>query len=146
MSATSSTTPTLQKAQSFFDAYDRHDVEAMLGHLSDDAEIRYVPMGDQGRGPAREVGRAIWSGLIDAFPDLRIHVESMFGDDRHVAAEVVIGGTQRKDFAGIRNQGRHYDLPHAFLLTLTDGGRITLIACYWDNASFYGQLGATPPA
>lgn len=146
MSATSSATPALHTAQSFFDAYDHHDVDAMLSFCSDDAELRYVPMGDQGRGPIRDVGRAIWSGLIDAFPDLRIRVESMFGDDRHVAAEVVIGGTQQKDFADIPNKGRHYDLPHAFLLTLDDGSRITRITCYWDNASFYSQLGATPPA
>jgi hypothetical protein len=60
-----------------------------------------------------------------------------------VAAEVVIGGTQRKDFLQIRNQGKHYDLPHAFLLKINDKDLITEIACYWDNASFYLQLGKT---
>jgi steroid delta-isomerase-like uncharacterized protein len=100
-------------------------------------------MGDRGRGPANEVGRSIWSGLIDAFPDLRVEPQSMFGDDSHVAAEVLIGGTQQKDFLDIPNRGHRYQLPHAFILGFDDGG-ITQITAYWDNLSFYTQLGATP--
>jgi steroid delta-isomerase-like uncharacterized protein len=145
MSATTATAA-VQVAQSFFDAYDHHDVDAMLARCADDAQLRYVPLGEQGRGPIRDVGQAFWRGLIDAFPDLSVRMESGFGDERHVAAEVVIGGTQRKDFFDIPSQGRRYDLPHAFLLALDDGGRIAEVACYWDNASFYGQLGAVPPA
>jgi len=57
-------------------------------------------------------------------------VQSIFGDERDVAAEVNIGGTQRKDFLGIHNRGRHYELPHAFLLRLNDQRKIGLItAC-----------------
>ena len=70
-------------------------------------------------------------------------VQLVFGDERHAAAEVTIGGTQRKDFLQIPSRGRHYELPHAFLLRLDDRGQITEIAAYWDNASFYSQLGKT---
>jgi steroid delta-isomerase-like uncharacterized protein len=89
------------------------------------------------------VGKAIWSGLLDAFPDLAVRVQSAFGDEHNVAAEVLIGGTQRKDFFGIPSKGKHYDLPHAFLLEVDDSDRITRITSYWDNASFYLQLGKT---
>src|SRR5690348_5599851 len=81
-------------ARSFFAAYNHHDVNRMLAECSDDAQVRYVPMGDQGTGPARDVGKNLWSGLIDAFPDLSVTVPNVFGDDRNMAAEVVIGGTQ----------------------------------------------------
>jgi predicted ester cyclase len=106
--AKSSTSP-IDVARSFFAAYNAHDVERMVAACSEDAGLRYVPMGSQGRGNARELGKSIWSGRIDAFPDLAVTVESIFGDERNVAAEVVIGGTQQKDFLQIRSQGRHYD-------------------------------------
>ena len=89
------------------------------------------------------VGRRIWSGLIEAFPDLSVKVRSMFGNKTDAAAEVMIGGTQQKDFMQIRNSGKRYDLPHAFLLRMNDRGLIGELAAYWDNASFYMQLGKT---
>jgi steroid delta-isomerase-like uncharacterized protein len=140
--AVTNATP-IDTARSFFEAYNSHDVNRMLTFCADNAQLRYVPMENQGEGKAREVGKKIWSGLIDAFPDLRVVVDSIFGDDRNVAAEVVIGGTQQKDFLQIRNQGKQYELPHAFLLRVDNGGLITSITAYWDNASFYRQLGKT---
>jgi steroid delta-isomerase-like uncharacterized protein len=129
--------------RSFFAAYNAHDVKQMLAACTENAQLRYVPMGSEGEGKVRDVGKTIWSGLIDAFPDLKVTTHSVFSDGRNVAAEVMIGGTQQKDFLQIRNQGKHYDLPHAFLLELTESGRIDRITCYWDNASFYLQLGKT---
>jgi steroid delta-isomerase-like uncharacterized protein len=143
--AATSTNPAgaVEAARSFFDADNAHDVGRMVAACSQDARLRYLPMGDHGDGKAVEVGQSIWSGLIDAFPDLKVTVQSVFGDDRNAAAEVVIGGTQHKHFFQITNRGKHYELPHAFLLRLDDRGRITDIAAYWDNASFYSQLGKT---
>jgi steroid delta-isomerase-like uncharacterized protein len=143
--AATPTNPTgaIDVARSFFAAYNAHDVGRMVAACSEDARLRYVPMGAQGQGKARGVGKAIWSGLIDAFPDLTVTVQSAFGDERNAAAEVTIGGTQRKDFLQIPSRGKHYELPHAFLLSLDDRGLITDIAAYWDNASFYSQLGKT---
>jgi steroid delta-isomerase-like uncharacterized protein len=133
----------IDTARSFFEAYNSHDVNRMLTFCADNAQVRYVPMGNQVEGKAWEVGKKFWSGLIDAFPDLRVVVDSIFGDGRNIAAEVVIGGTQRKDFLQIPNQGKHFDLPHAFLLQVDNGSLITSITAYWDNASFYRQVGKT---
>jgi steroid delta-isomerase-like uncharacterized protein len=141
---TTSRNSSIDVARSFFSAYNQHNVKQMLQYCSEDAELRYVPMGSKGQGRVREVGKQIWSGLIDAFPDLHVTPESLFGDPQNVAAEVVIGGTQRKDFLDIRSQGRHYELPHAFILRLDDQGLIRAITAYWDNVSFYSQLGVEP--
>jgi steroid delta-isomerase-like uncharacterized protein len=141
MSMTATADTAVDVVRSFFAAYNAHDVNRMVAACSADAQLRYVPMGRQGQGPIREIGKNFWSGLIDAFPDLAVEVESAFGDERNVAAEVMIGGTQRKDFLGIRNQGKHYDLPHAFLVKLNRESLITEVACYWDNVTFYSQLG-----
>ena len=51
-----------------------------------------------------------------------------------VAAEVMIGGTQRKDLVygqvRIPSQGKHYELPHVFLLQANESGLITEVAAY----------------
>ena len=130
----------LDIARSFFTAYAQHDINRMLEAFSEDAELRYPPLGPQGEGRARDLGKQIWTDLIDTFPDLHVKVQSMFGDEGNVAAEVLIGGTQSKDFHDIHNQGRHYEVPIAFLLRI-DKGLIAEIAAYWDNMSFYSQLG-----
>ena len=82
------TITSIDVARSFFAAYDAHDVDRMIAACREDARLRYVPMGDHGLGEVREVGRAIWSGILDAFPDLAVTVQSAFGDERNVAAEV----------------------------------------------------------
>jgi hypothetical protein len=55
---------------------------------------------------------------------------SVLDISRELAAEIVIGGTQRKDFLQIPNQGKHYEVPHAFLLEVTSAGVITSITAY----------------
>ena len=145
MPATANASNAINAARSFFAAYDKHNVDRMVAACNENAELRYVPMGGQGRGKVRELGKAIWVTLIDALPDLHVTVQSMFGDGRNIAAEVMIGGTQRKDLAfgqiRIPSQGKHYELPHVFLLQANESGLITEVAAYWDNASFYSQLG-----
>ena len=135
----------INTARSFFAAYDSHDVDKMVAACNENAKLRYMPMGSQGRGKVRELGKAIWPCFIDALPDLHVTVQSMFGDASNIAAEVMIGGTQRKDlvYAQVRipSQGKHYELPHVFLLQANESGLITEVAAYWDNASFYSQLG-----
>lgn len=133
----------LNAARAFFEAYNAHDVDRMIAACTRDAELRYPPLESQEQGKVREAGRKTWSGLMDAFPDLTVRIRSMFGDDRNVAAEVVIGGTQRKDFMQVRNQGKHYEVPLAFLLQVDSDGLIAGITAYWDNATFFRQLGKT---
>jgi steroid delta-isomerase-like uncharacterized protein len=128
-------------ADSFFNSYDAHDVDGMLTLCSDDAHLHYVGMGKQGEGRIKQVAKTICSTLFDAFPHFRVRLECAFADEQNVAAQVTIEGTQRKDFVNIPNHGRHYDLPHAFLLKTGDRRLITSITAYWDNANFYSQLG-----
>jgi steroid delta-isomerase-like uncharacterized protein len=143
LSPATNTVSGIDAAQSFFTAYNAHDVDKMLAGFSEDAQLRYVPMGRQGEGRVRTVGKTIWSGLLQTFPDLHVSVQRIFGDARNVAAEVIIGGTQQKDFLQIPNRGKHYELPHAFVLRMNEKGQISEVTAYWDNASFFSQLGKT---
>jgi len=135
-------------AESFFDAYRRRDVEAMVDLCADNAKFRYVPFEVwarqrvvRGDGQVCTVGKAIWTTLIDAFPDLSNSVTSVRGDeDGNVAVEVSIGGTQARDFGVIASRGGHYDLPHLFLLHVDGDGFIDDIVAYWDSADWQKQL------
>ncbi|GBQ65401.1 hypothetical protein AA103196_1122 [Ameyamaea chiangmaiensis NBRC 103196] len=112
----------LKTVESFFEAYRRKDIDAMLGCFSDHGTINYIPAGLD--GPARDKGVAIWSGLMDVFPDQTNEITALYsGDDgRSVTVEVMISDTQAKDGFGIPNQGKRYALPHAFIRTgSTDG-------------------------
>lgn len=133
----------------FFDAYRAQDVERMVELCADNADFRYVPFEVwahqrvlHGDGKVRTVGKAIWTTLIDAFPDLSNTVTSVLADEEgNVAAEVKIGGTQAKDFGVIACTGRRYDLPHLFLFQVESDGLINDIVAYWDNVDWKKQLG-----
>jgi ketosteroid isomerase-like protein len=135
--------------RAFFDAYRMHNVERMVDLCADNADFRYVPFEVwtrqrvvYGEGKVCTVGKAIWTTLIDAFPDLTNTVTSLSGDsDGNVAAEVSIGGTQAKAFGIIACTGGHYDLLHLFLFHVTGDGLIDDIVAYWDDADWKKQLG-----
>ncbi len=135
--------------RAFFDAYRVHDVEGMVDLCAEGAGFRYVPFEVWGRqrvlygeGQVRTVGKVIWTALIDAFPDLASVVTSLRADeDGNVAAEVVIGGTQARDFGIIGCDGGRYELPHLFLFRVTGDGLIEDIVAYWDNVAWKKQLG-----
>lgn len=134
---------TLETTRAFFDRYRRHDVDAMVELFAANGTIDYIPAGVA--GPASEAGRAIWSALIDAFPNLTNDVTAIYVADhgRIVTAEVTIGGTQAKDAFGIENQGLSYSLPHVFIVHGNEDGEIIAMKAYWDNASWYTSLGRT---
>ena len=135
--------------RAFFDAYRAHDVELMVDLCTDNAGFRYVPFEVWGRqrvlygeGKVSTVGKVIWTTLLDAFPDLVSVVTSLRADgEGNVAAEVGIGGTQAKDFGNVASAGRHYELPHLFLFSVTGDGLIDHVVAYWDNAGWKKQLG-----
>jgi steroid delta-isomerase-like uncharacterized protein len=135
--------------RAFFDAYRAHDVERMTELCAEDADFRYVPFEVwarqrvlHGDGKVGTVGKAIWTALIDAFPDLTNAMATVRADGQgNVAAEVTIGGTQAKDFGVIGCTGGHYDLPHLFLFHVNDEGLIDDLVAYWDNVHWKSQLG-----
>lgn len=133
----------------FFAAYRDHDVHAMADLCADNADFRYLPVeiwGKQrvvrGDGKVHGIGRAIWSGLITAFPDLTNEVTSLStAADGTVVAEVTLSGTQAGAWGVIAGRGQRYALPHLFVLHVGADGLIDSITAYWDNASFCRQLG-----
>jgi ketosteroid isomerase-like protein len=136
--------------KSFFDAYREHDVERMADLCDDMAGYRSVPFElwrkqrvIRGDGKVSTIGKILWTGLIEAFPDLTNEVTKIIsGSDGRVAAEVLISGTQAKDWGSIRSRGRSFRSPHLFVFQVNDDEKIADITSYSDNASVRIQLGS----
>ncbi|MFD3520781.1 ester cyclase [Streptomyces sp. NPDC058653] len=71
----------------------------------------------------REVWRLGTQAMLEAFPDLRIRVEDMFGADDKVTVRVHFRGTHRGTFQGIEPTGRTVDYRSIEIYRL-EGGRI----------------------
>ena len=149
------TTPTIGAKRAtavvteFFDAYRRRDVEAMTDLCTDNADFSYIPFEVwakqrvmRGDGKVRTIGKVIWSGLINAFPNLGNVIHHIDGnDDGDVVVACDITGTQQSAWAFIAPQGGSIVAPHLFILHVDADGLIDSIRAYWDNASVCSQLG-----
>lgn len=136
----------------FFAAYRAHNLEAMVDACSERAAFRYVPFEQWGKqrvlrgdGSVRGVGKVLWRGLIESFPDLSNEITALHADDAGgVAAEVVLRGTQAKPWGTIDSRGRRFAVPHLFVFQIdggANGDKIGRIHAYWDSADLYRQLG-----
>ena len=127
----------------FMFAYQQRNVEKMLSFCKPDGEIHFLPLGDAGKGKIGELGKGIWTALIDSFPDLDNTVDAAISvEDNQVRCQVVIRGTQAKDFAGITNKGKSFDSDHIFIFHLNTDNKIDRILVNWDHADFKHQLGS----
>jgi SnoaL-like domain len=135
--------------EAFFASYRAHDVAGMADACSPCAEFHYVPFeiwGKQrvlrGDGKVHSIGKVLWTGLIDAFPDLTNEVTSIHADDSgRVAAEVILRGTQAKVWGTIDCHGKQFAVPHLFLFRVSPSGLIDDVTAYWDGAELNRQLG-----
>lgn len=127
----------------FMFAYQQRNVDKMLSFCDPDGEVHFLPMGESGKGKINELGKAIWSGLIDAFPNIDNTLDAAVAEDEDtVRCQVVIRGTQQKDFADIPNKGEHFDSDHIFIFHLNGNNKIDSIRISWDHADLKRQLGS----
>jgi len=127
----------------FMFSYQQRNVEKMLSFCDPEGSVYFEPMGDAGKGTIGELGKNIWTALIDSFPDIDNTLDAAVAEDENtVTCQVVIRGTQAKDFAGIKSQGKHFDSDHIFIFHLNPQNKIDAIRISWDHADFQQQLGA----
>ena len=127
----------------FMFSYQQRNVEKMLSFCDPEGSVYFEPMGDAGKGTIGELGKNIWTALIDSFPDIDNTLDAAVAEDENtVTCQVVIRGTQAKDFAGIKSQGKHFDSDHIFIFHLNPQNKIDSIRVSWDHADFQRQLSA----
>jgi ketosteroid isomerase-like protein len=135
--------------RNFFEAYQRHDVNAMGEMCTDNADFSYVPYevwGKQrvlrGDGKVKTVGKPLWSGLINSFPDLYNEVHSIDANDEgDVIVSCDIGGTQQIAWGFAESHNKAFCEPHLFVFHVDASGLIDKVKAYWNDAGISLQLG-----
>lgn len=138
-----------QTVTEFFSRYRAHDVDGMTDLCAVNAGFSYVPFemwGKQrvlrGDGKVNTVGKTMWAGLINSFPNLSNTVHTVTAnDDGDVVAEVDIEGTQQLAWGLVAPAGKHFREPHLFVFHVDADLLIDGIRAYWDNGSISQQLG-----
>jgi len=126
----------------FFSAYQDMDVDRMLSLCHPDGTISFVPLGQDYSGKINEIGKAVWSALMDSFPNLDNTVKSQQYDETtdEVTCKVVIFGKQEKEFAGLPPKGNSFDSEHIFIFRFNEEGKISDLNIQWNHESFVNQL------
>ncbi|MBT1689809.1 nuclear transport factor 2 family protein [Dawidia soli] len=129
----------------FFSAYQEMDIERMLNLCTPESIVYFEPLDQAGTGLVHELGKNIWTALMDCFPDLDNTVTSLeWIEAQHaVKCRVSIFGTQRKDFAGIPAHGLRFDSEHIFIFKFDDLSHVTELRVLWDHDKFVQQLTPT---
>ena len=124
-------------ALELFERLQSRDLEGAESLFLPDAVIDFEPAGISGRFANQ--GAKFFRDLITAFPDLRVILRSTLANPETAVVEITVEGTQRADFLGIHNQGKHLDSDQAWVITATDG-KIAGIRAYWCQNQFYRRL------
>ena len=123
-------------AESFFTAYDAHDVDGMLAVCADGALGRYAPYGRNSVVPIRGGIDAIWRAFPQAVPGFRVKVDEMIlAEGNTVVIQVIMSGPVPSDVPGIAKKGEVVFIPHAYTLRFDTHGKISRLDCYWDNTA-----------
>ncbi|NND06062.1 MAG: nuclear transport factor 2 family protein [Saprospiraceae bacterium] len=125
----------------FLKAYQDHSVESMVALCHKNSTVSFTPLGEDGKGTIQDLGKTMWTYLMDSFPDIDNTVHSVSHEEGKIIAKVSIRGTQAKDFAGISNKGHSFDSEHIFVFTMDDSNEINHININWDHTDFQRQLG-----
>jgi len=148
MSITSTETAGVQTVTAFIDAINRGDVVAMVELCSLNADFHYIPFEMWGKqrvvradGKVRTIGRPLWQGRADAFPDLVYTVDRITDGGDHLAVEATVRGTQAATWGVMAARGGSYAGHHVLLISVDSDGLITNVREYWDNSSMFQQLG-----
>lgn len=126
----------------FFSAYQDHDYERMVSLCTIDATVNFTPLGDGGKGLVAELGKGLWTGLMDSFPDIDNTIDAFDITDTEISCKVVIFGTQAKDFSGIVSKGLKFEIDHVFIFKFNEEDQIVAIKITWNHENFSKQLGA----
>jgi len=133
----------------FFTRYRAHDVNAMTDLCAINAAFSYVPVelwGKQrvlrGDGTVGTIGKPLWTGLINSFPNLTNTVRTITASDvGDVVVEADIAGTQQLAWGLIAPAGKDYSEPHLFVFHVGADLLIDSITAYWNDAGISQQLG-----
>ena len=130
----------LEVVAAMFDAFNRHDLDAMAALYADDAVIESPDFEAPRRGPAGV--RETYTPYFEGSPDIQDDVTRMFASGGQVAVEFVSRGTMTHlgpDDPEVM-RGKAFALKIGAVLEVEDG-KIVRDVTYFDQLSLLQQLG-----
>ena len=128
-------------AASLVEAWNRHDLEGILGHFS--PGYAGLDVNDPVPHRGRDDLRARATRYLNAFPDLRLTFEAVLADRGRLAVLWTARGTHRGSFMHIPPTHRTFEVRGVALLTVEDG-LIRHGLFVWDTAGVLRALGLLP--
>ena len=123
------------------EVWNRGDLEAVDRYFADDY-VDHAPLPGQAPGP--EGYRAAVAAIREAFPDLHLTLEDIFGEGDKVAFRYTMEGTHRGDFMGIARTGKPVSVGGMIIARIAEGKAVERWANL-DTLSLMQQLGVIPP-
>ena len=102
----------------FVAAGDLGDVDAFDDLLWPDVVV-HAPLGLSTAD--REAEKEVWRTAKAAMSDIRHDIRELFNDGETLIARAVVTGTLRGEFAGIRADGRHFEIDQVLIAKVRDG-------------------------
>jgi ketosteroid isomerase-like protein len=130
---------------SYFEALNRHDLDAAAGHLDPEIVEEITGVGIF-RGP--DEVRRFFDGLMKAVPDLQVVAEQTIAEGDSVAVRWRMNGnfTGGPLFNGVQATGGRLELRGCDVLRVSPAGKITSNNAYQDGIELARTLGMMPPA
>ena len=112
----------------FCEAYNRHDVRAIMTLCADDCVAVYPTLA---RHP-KDVWEKLLAEEVAAFPDGHLTILSLIAQNDKVALEFGWKAIQKGEYRGAAPTNRTFDFPCIFIFELADT-RIKLAKLYWNT-------------
>lgn len=130
-----------QAVEGFWNAYNAHDLDALLSLVDEDVVVRFPLAAEPIRGKSDM--SAIWSLIFHQLvPDIRQELVTAVVDDHSAAFELIESGTLRlPGVASAPEALRTYENRVAAFLSVNPAGHIDRIEFYWDTDAFARKLG-----
>ena len=126
-----------EAVQVYFEAWDRHDVDAILDSLTPDGTYS-DPVG--GKDLSGQAYADYANSLFTAFPDLKLELISNTVASNHmVAAPWLLFGTHQGPVGDFRPTNRKIILPGCDFITV-ENGKVKTVQGYFDPESLFQQL------
>jgi steroid delta-isomerase-like uncharacterized protein len=123
-------------AQAFYDAFNRHDLDAIAGVFAEGGTMTDGAVGTISGNAITDYARAFFEG----FPDISWELTTLRPiDEGLVAAEWICRGTNTGPLMGSAPTGRSIAVPGAEFIEVA-GDRVRAVRAYWDQKVLADQL------
>ena len=116
---------------------------AVIDELIATNYVAHGPGGQEFKGP--EGVKQLVTVLRTAFPDIHTKIDDMVAEGDMVAIRFTYQGTFKGEYMGMAPTGKQFTFTEAVFHRM-EGGRQVEVWSYFDQLSFYQQLGVSPPS